>query len=120
MLLRGRIKSVSKKQYTGSSRVHGRSLRNLASPSFTLVFIVVLISLIHSIFIRRIKYDLVILTVHIDDILLTESDSAGLIETKEYLRRYFVRKDIENLNTFLRLILHIKNIVYFFLNGSIL
>jgi len=36
----------------------------------------------------------VILAVYVDDIMLTRSDSAGLMETKEYLRRYFVTKDI--------------------------
>jgi len=36
----------------------------------------------------------VILAMYVDDILLTGSDSAGLVETKEYCRRHFVTKDI--------------------------
>jgi len=31
---------------------------------------------------------------HIDDILLIEIDLAGLVETKKYLKRYFVTKDM--------------------------
>ena len=38
----GRIKSVvSRRQYMDSSRVHGRDLRSLISPSLALIFIVV-------------------------------------------------------------------------------
>jgi len=37
------------------------------------------------------------------DILLTGSDSAGLVEIKEYLRRHFVIKDMGKPNYFLRI-----------------
>ena len=47
----------------------------------------------HYAFVQLTKSGLVILTVYID-ILLTESDSAGLVETKEYLRRHFVTKNM--------------------------
>ena len=43
-----------------------------------------LLPLDHSIFVRYTKSGLVILAVYIDDILLTESDSAGIVKTKEY------------------------------------
>ena len=39
----------------------------------------------HSAFVRRRKSGLVILTVYVDDILLTVSDSAGLVETRSIL-----------------------------------
>jgi len=44
----------------------------------------------HSVFVHRTKSDSVILAVHVDDILLTESDSMALAETKECLKLYFV------------------------------
>jgi len=63
-----------------SSKVHRRDLRSLASPSLVLVFIdATQIAL----FIRRTKFGLVILTMYVDDILLTGSDSVGLVEIKE-------------------------------------
>jgi len=39
--------------------------------------------------------------VYVNDILLTGSDSAGLVETKEYLRCYFVTKDMGKPKYFL-------------------
>ena len=78
-----------------SSRVHERGLRSLASPSLTLIFIVVTQI---TVFVRRTKYGLVMLAVYVDDILLTGSDSAGLVEMKEYLRRHFVTKDMSKPN----------------------
>jgi len=48
----------------------------------------------HSVFIRHIMSGLVILTVYVDDILLTVSDSAGLVETSEYVRHHFVTNDM--------------------------
>jgi len=43
----------------------------------------------------------VILAVYVDDILLTRSNSVALIETKEYLKRYFVTKDMGKPRYFL-------------------
>ena len=34
-----------------------------------------------------------ILTVYVDDILLTGSGSTGLVETKEHFKRHFMTKD---------------------------
>jgi len=48
----------------------------------------------HSVFVRRTKSGLVILAMYVDDILLTVSNSAGLMETKEYLGRHFVTKNM--------------------------
>jgi len=45
----------------------------------------------------------VILAVYVDDILLTGSDSVALAETKEYLKRYFVTKDMRKPRYFLRI-----------------
>jgi len=47
----------------------------------------------HSVFVQRIKSGIVVLNVYVD-ILLTGSDSAGLLETKQYLKCYFVTKDM--------------------------
>jgi len=38
---------------------------------------------------------------YVDGILLTGSDSAGLLKTKEYLKRHFVTKDIERPKYFM-------------------
>jgi len=48
----------------------------------------------HFVFIRRLRSDIVVLAIYVDDILLTGSDSAGIVETKMYLKRHFVTKDI--------------------------
>jgi len=45
----------------------------------------------------------VVLPVYIDDILLTGSDSAGIVEIKMYLKRHFVTKDIGRPKYFLRI-----------------
>jgi len=64
----------------------------------------------HSVFVRRTKSVIVVLTVYIDDILLTGSDSAGLLETKKYLKRHFVTKDMGRPKYFLRIeIVHQKH-----------
>ena len=39
----------------------------------------------HSVFVRRTSSDIVVLAVYVDDILLTGSDSVGIVETKMYL-----------------------------------
>jgi len=48
----------------------------------------------HSVFVRSTKSGSRILVVYVDDILLTGSDSVVFTETKEYLKRHFVTKDI--------------------------
>ena len=55
----------------------------------------------HSVFYRRTTSGCVLLTVYVDDILLTCSDAASTREIKEYLRTHFVTKDRENLRYFL-------------------
>ena len=40
---------------------------------------------------------------YFDDILLTRSDSAGLVKIKEYLRRHFVTKDMGKPEYFLEI-----------------
>jgi len=62
-------------------------------------------------FVRRAKSGVVVLTVYVDDILLTDSDSGGLLETKEYLKRHFVTKDMGKLKYFLGIEVAHKNIV---------
>ena len=42
-----------------------------------------------------------ILAVYVNDILLIGSDDVALAETKEYLKQYFVTKDMEKLRYFL-------------------
>jgi len=81
-----------------SSRVQGHDLRSLASPSLVLIFIV---AIQISVFVQRTKSGLVILAVYVDDILLTESDSAGLVETKENLKCHFVTKNMGKSKYFL-------------------
>ena len=49
----------------------------------------------HSVIYRKTTSDSVILTVYIDNILLTGSDSVGINETKEYLRTQFITKDMD-------------------------
>jgi len=58
--------------------------------------------------------------VYVDDILLTGSDPGGLLETKEYLMRYFVTKDMGRPKYFLGIEIAHQNIVYFFFNKSML
>ena len=48
----------------------------------------------HSVFVRRTKSGIIVLAVYVDDIFLTGSDSAGLLETKKYLEQHFVTKDM--------------------------
>jgi len=55
----------------------------------------------HSLFVRRTKSGSVILAVYVDDILLTGSDSVALVETKEYLKRHFVTKNMGKSRYFL-------------------
>jgi len=55
----------------------------------------------HSVFVRRTRSDIVVPVVYIDDVLLTGSDSAGIVKTKMYLKRHFVTKDIGRPKYFL-------------------
>jgi len=55
----------------------------------------------HSVFIRRIRSGIVVLAIYVDDILLTGSVSAGIVETKMYLTRHFVTKDMGRPKYFL-------------------
>ena len=67
----------------------------------------------HSVFVRHTKYGIVVLAVYVGDILLTSSDSAGLLETKEYLKRNFVTKDMERPKYFLGIeVAHKKHSVF--------
>jgi len=51
--------------------------------------------------------------VYVDDILLTGSDSAGLLETNECLKRHFVTKDMERPKYFLGIeVAHQKHSVF--------
>ena len=55
----------------------------------------------HSVFVRRTRSSIVVLTVYVDNILLTGSDSAGLLETKKYFKCQFVTKDMRHPKYFL-------------------
>jgi len=57
----------------------------------------------HSVFVHRIKSNSVILTVYVDDILLTGSDFMALAETKKYLKRHFVTADVGKPKYFLEI-----------------
>ena len=117
MLFWRRIKSViSGKQYMDSSRVHERDLRSLASPSRIDFH---RCHSDHSVFFWPTKSGLVVLAVYVDDILLTGSDSACLVK-KEYLRHYFVIKDMGKPKHFLGIEVEHQNTVYSFLNRSML
>ena len=72
-----------------------------------------------SVFVCHTKFGSVILVAYVDDILLTGSDSVALTETKEYLKRYFVTKDMGKPRYFLGLKFLIKGMVYFYLRGRI-
>ena len=103
MLLKERIKYVvSKRLFMASSRVQGRGLRSSTLSFLVLIFIDVTQI---TVFVRRTKIGIVVLAVYIDDTLLTDSDSTGLLKTKEYLKRYFVTKDIERPKYFLGIVI---------------
>jgi len=57
----------------------------------------------HCVFVRRTKSGIIVLAIYVDDILLTGSDSAELLETKQYLKCHFVTKDMERPKYFLRI-----------------
>ena len=55
----------------------------------------------HSVFYRKTNDGCVVLAVYADDILLTGSYAVAISATKEYLRRYFVTKDMDRPKYFL-------------------
>jgi len=55
----------------------------------------------YSVFVQHTKSGIVVLTIYVDDILLSDSDSTELLETNEYLKHYFVTKDMERPKYFL-------------------
>ena len=57
----------------------------------------------HYVFVRRTKSGIVVLTVYVDNILLTGSDSAGQLEIKKYLKHNFMTKDMRCPKYFLRI-----------------
>jgi len=57
----------------------------------------------HFVFVQHTKSGTIVLAVYVDDILLTSSNSTGILETKEYIKRYFVTKDMGRPKYFLRI-----------------
>ena len=69
----------------------------------------------HSVFIRRTKSGIVFLAVYVDDILLIDSDSVEILETKQYLKCHFVTKDMGRPKYFLRIeVAHQKHNILIF------
>jgi len=71
----------------------------------------------HSIFVRRTKSGLVILTVNVN-MLLTGSDSVALADTNEHLKCYFAMKDMRKPKYFLEIEVVDQNMYYFCLKGN--
>jgi len=61
---------------------------------------------------------LVILTVYVDNILLTGSNSTALAEMKEYLKCHFVTKNMGKSKYFLGIEVAHKNMDYFWLKEN--
>ena len=57
----------------------------------------------HFVFVRCIRSVIVVLAAYVDDIFLTGIDSAEIMETKVYLKRHFVTKDMRRSKYFLRI-----------------
>ena len=55
----------------------------------------------HSVFIKSSTAGYIFLAVYVDDILLTGSDTSGIVETKEYLLKHFITKNIGKPRYFL-------------------
>ena len=55
----------------------------------------------HSVFIKTYGNGNVILIVYVHDIILTGSDTTGIAETKKYMRKHLVAKDMKRLKYFL-------------------
>ena len=75
-----------------SSRVQWRGLRSSALQFLLLDFTGVIQITLSSF---GAQSGIVVLAVYVDDILLTGSNSAGLLETKQYLKCHFVTKDMD-------------------------
>jgi len=64
----------------------------------------------HYVFVRRTRFGIVVLAIYVDDILLTDIDSAGIVETTIYLKRHFVTKDMGRPKYFLGIeVAHLKH-----------
>jgi len=81
-----------------ASRVHRCGLRSSVLPSLSLVFTSVTQITLSS---SHTKSGIIVLTIYVNDILLTGSDSVGLLYVKEYLKRHFVTKDMGRPKYFL-------------------
>ena len=81
-----------KKAICELNRVQGRDLRSSVLPFLVLAFRRCHSN--HSVFVQRIRSGIIVLTVYVDDILLTGSDSAEIVEIKMYLKRSFMTKDM--------------------------
>ena len=68
----------------------------------------------HSVFVRHTSSGIVVLALYVHDILLTDSDSSGIVETKMYLNHHFVTKDMRRSKYFLGIEVAHKKTVYFF------
>ena len=55
----------------------------------------------HSIFIRQRSTGCVILTVYVNDILVTGNDRTGVDESRAFLKKHFVTKDLDRPRYFL-------------------
>jgi len=61
------------------------------------------------------KVCIVALAVYVDDILLTDSDSSALLDTKQYLKCHFVTKDMGSPKYFLKIeVVHQKHSMLLF------
>ena len=81
-----------------SSRVQRRGLRSSVLPFLVLAFADVIQI---TVFVRHTGSGIVVLTIYVDDILLTGSDLAGIVETKMYFKRHFVTKNMRRPKYFL-------------------
>ena len=57
----------------------------------------------HTIFFKHTDSGCILLIVYVDDIVITKSDAQSISSLKEFLQASFQTKDLEQLNTFLRL-----------------
>ena len=64
---------------------------------------VIIVMLLITLSFKKTKEGCVILTVYVDDILLTGSDTAGIAKTKHYLGSHFITKDMRRPRYFLRI-----------------